>query len=414
MFARLQASPATNPLASPMIRLAIFAQIIGALLTLFAAAQSWRVSIQSQDAWEMVDHTHQVIDALERLLFSVEAAQSNSRGFVISQDPKYISTLGSHQADAWAAFARVRDLTRDNGSQQADIPKLDEKVHQKLAWIDSVVQVTQNGDVAKSHQMIASGRGRGLMIDLQRLVDGMRGRELDLLNARREVVSRQEQNLRMNTILTSGFSVILFFASASLGTFFLRERMKALYVSAQRNRRLREDKAELSTRASTDGLTGPANHQTLMRHLNSEFALASRNQQSFSLLLIDVDRFKAYNDDFGHLAGNEVLKQLAQLLQKDRRSSDLVARFGGEEFAILLRGVRSSDAAIVAERVRSDLAAAEWPNRPVTVSIGTASYDVGKGSVEAIIETADRALYAAKEAGRNTVRTEADLAGSEA
>jgi diguanylate cyclase (GGDEF)-like protein len=119
--------------------------------------------------------------------------------------------------------------------------------------------------------------------------------------------------------------------------------------------------------------------------------------------MIDVDRFKEYNDRFGHVAGDEVLREIVQLLLRSARTTDVIARFGGEEFAVVLPETTAEGAAAVAERLREAVAGAPWPLTPVTISVGVAGVEEGHREAEFLVAAADRALYAAKEAGRNRV-----------
>jgi len=133
-----------------------------------------------------------------------------------------------------------------------------------------------------------------------------------------------------------------------------------------------------------------------------------RHQSALSLLLIDVDSFKAFNDDFGHQAGDAALQSVAQALRCGR-PSDFLARYGGEEFAVILPATTSEGACIVAERMRMAVATAAWPHRPITVSIGAASLGPGGTTSAKLVAAADQALYAAKANGRNRVARSAAM-----
>jgi len=119
--------------------------------------------------------------------------------------------------------------------------------------------------------------------------------------------------------------------------------------------------------------------------------------------MADVDFFKKYNDDFGHPAGDVVLKQVAQLLKESTRTVDCVARYGGEEFSVLLPETSADGAMEVAERMRAKVAAAVFEGRAVTVSIGVAEFPGDANSGAKVIAVADKALYEAKRAGRDRV-----------
>jgi two-component system cell cycle response regulator len=159
--------------------------------------------------------------------------------------------------------------------------------------------------------------------------------------------------------------------------------------------------------ALRDGLTGAFNKRYLMDRLATEIAFAQRHKTPLSLIMLDVDHFKKINDTFGHPAGDQVLVALARVVQEAIRTEDILARFGGEEFAVLCRSVDTSKAGILAERLRERVAAMVVEHEdepiPVTVSLGVAGFPEVAESSEKLIATADEALYEAKKQGRNRV-----------
>lgn len=160
--------------------------------------------------------------------------------------------------------------------------------------------------------------------------------------------------------------------------------------------------ARIERQSLTDGLTGLLNRRGFDRDLSRELARSRRSGQPVALCLLDVDRFKAFNDDFGHQAGDEALAAVAGIVAASCREGDLAARYGGEELAVILPGTSRDDAMIVAERIRAAVAAHPMPRRAVTVSVGVAAAE-GGCSAEVLIEAADRALYEAKASGRDRV-----------
>ena len=171
--------------------------------------------------------------------------------------------------------------------------------------------------------------------------------------------------------------------------------------------RLREGRVELERLSRTDGLTELPNRRHLMETIEREIRRAQRSERPFTLLMIDVDHFKQFNDAFGHLAGDEVLKRLAGVLTGAIRTADYAGRFGGEEFTVLLPETPLDGAVEVAERICSRMAEQVFrEGHPgVTLSIGMGECPTDGDSVDTIIECADAALYYAKEAGRNRVVT---------
>jgi diguanylate cyclase (GGDEF)-like protein/PAS domain S-box-containing protein len=169
------------------------------------------------------------------------------------------------------------------------------------------------------------------------------------------------------------------------------------------NRKLAEANARLEELATTDPLTGLKNRLVLQQKMTEEFDRTRRYHSPLSLVLMDVDRFKAFNDTFGHMDGDEVLREVARLLTECARGPDVVARFGGEEFAILLPNTDVEGAATLAERFRVAIESAPWKRRRVTASFGVAAVIPEMTDAAALIAAADAALYRAKQSGRNRV-----------
>jgi diguanylate cyclase (GGDEF)-like protein len=161
--------------------------------------------------------------------------------------------------------------------------------------------------------------------------------------------------------------------------------------------------ARLEALATTDGMTGIANHRAFQDQLRAVVARSLRSEARTTLLLCDVDRFKEFNDCYGHPAGDEVLCTVAGLLKDHIREGDFVARYGGEEFAVLLPNTDTAEALEVAERLRCSIERHVFPWRNVTISIGASAPMSGSIAPQFLVESADRALYCAKRSGRNRV-----------
>lgn len=172
--------------------------------------------------------------------------------------------------------------------------------------------------------------------------------------------------------------------------------------------------AQLEELATTDALTAVPNRRSFLERAAGEFARAKRTRRNMSILMIDVDHFKAINDRHGHAAGDETLRQIAQACNGALRGSDILGRIGGEEFAALLPEADGATAGLVASRLRR--AVIDIANKtgatstPVSVSIGIATTHLCTESLETIMANADAALYQAKQDGRNRA---AAFAGSE-
>jgi diguanylate cyclase (GGDEF)-like protein/putative nucleotidyltransferase with HDIG domain/PAS domain S-box-containing protein len=167
--------------------------------------------------------------------------------------------------------------------------------------------------------------------------------------------------------------------------------------------RLEQAVARLERLATTDTLTGLTSHAAFQARLKEEYGRALRHHSPFSVVLLDVDSFKQYNDDYGYTAGDAALKQLAGVLQRGSRSIDTVARYGGEEFALILPETNAEDARLLAERLRNAIELAPWEHKSVTASFGVATSSLLQPDVTDLVGDAEKAVYRSKYRGRNYV-----------
>ncbi|RKY92859.1 diguanylate cyclase response regulator [candidate division KSB1 bacterium] len=180
----------------------------------------------------------------------------------------------------------------------------------------------------------------------------------------------------------------------------------------QRMQELSEARERLQQLAITDGLTGLFNYRYFREQLEHEINRAERHNLDVSLVMMDIDFFKYYNDRNGHLAGDEVLKHIANILCSNVRKIDIAARYGGEEFALILPETDKNSAVIVAEKIRKLIEddpiphEERQPNGKLTISMGVSNFPDDSRTAKGLIEIADRRLYNAKQAGRNVVIAE--------
>jgi diguanylate cyclase (GGDEF)-like protein len=166
--------------------------------------------------------------------------------------------------------------------------------------------------------------------------------------------------------------------------------------------------AQTKRLANTDGLTGLYNRRSFQERLQQEVDRANRYNRPLSLIMIDIDHFKTYNDTHGHLQGDDILVEVANTLKRLSRTSDIVARYGGEEFALILPETDSANAEALGKRLQEQVEGCQFPGeahlpgQTLTISVGIASY-TSPDTLEALLEAADMALYQAKREGRNRV-----------
>ncbi|MFC2166364.1 GGDEF domain-containing protein [Acidobacteriota bacterium] len=187
----------------------------------------------------------------------------------------------------------------------------------------------------------------------------------------------------------------------------LQEKLEQVH---QHSHSLHGENETLVRLAAKDGLTGLYNHAYIKERLKQELYRCQRYEHPLSLLMIDIDDFKSLNDSYGHVVGDRVLKTLSLLMQEIVRPSDIIGRYGGEEFLIILPQTNSEHALAVAERIRENIEFYEFEVHPsknkisqVTVSVGLCAYPDNGHSPEDLIAFADESLYVAKKEGKNRV-----------
>jgi diguanylate cyclase (GGDEF)-like protein len=216
------------------------------------------------------------------------------------------------------------------------------------------------------------------------------------------VVFKKERTQVANRLL--GIVITLLLCAVVLTYFVAMQRQLGAESYITVKRREAEGRArEMARKADTDALTGVLNRMGFNEAMSRELGRARRYQQPLSVAILDIDHFKKVNDEFGHPVGDQVLVRTANLLSSCVRDSDTVARWGGEEFAVIAPMTAEEGAASLAEKLRSIMAATHLgPKEPVTASFGVAELR-GDDTVESLLQRADAALYRAKESGRNRV-----------
>jgi len=226
--------------------------------------------------------------------------------------------------------------------------------------------------------------------ELEKKLDQLRQENLILKNQLDSILLKQEDNSVVESLREASFQQAILIAD------------------------LRKKEETLKKLVITDGLTGLYNHRHFQQRLRDECDRARRYSYKLSLIMIDIDHFKHYNDTHGHPAGDKVLLRVAEILSDKARQSDIVARYGGEEFAILCHSPLA-DTVGVAERLRHDIETAEFwgqeqqpllngqSHGSLTICLGVAAFGSSMKDPGDLVELADKKLYQAKKAGRNQV-----------
>ena len=233
----------------------------------------------------------------------------------------------------------------------------------------------------------------------------------DLLTALDEATHLFQMESERQTLtllrIAQGSLVIALFVLLLQGLYIFRPMIHTIELEKEKLIKLKE---ELERQASIDGLTGVPNRRQLDKYVQQELARSLREKTPLAIIMADIDYFKAYNDLYGHLAGDECLKQVAQALTEAvRRPTDLVARYGGEEFAIVLPNTDFSGMTLIAEACRKKVENLTISHNGslvsgvVTISLGVTGLNGVQGNIGSLFAAADSALYKAKKSGRNKV-----------
>lgn len=195
----------------------------------------------------------------------------------------------------------------------------------------------------------------------------------------------------------------------------LTKRKAAERIITEKIRQLEKEISVLDKLTLTDELTAINNRRALFKQLELHFRIAQNENHPISFILLDIDNFKHYNDSYGHMLGDQVLRTIADILMKSIRKTEIVARYGGEEFAAILPTTNTADAKALAERLRKTIEESTWPHRNITISAGIAtllpkaSDHVNSQDINKLIIMADKALYSSKRSGKNKVTHFHDL-----
>jgi diguanylate cyclase (GGDEF)-like protein len=371
-----------------------------AIATLFALiiVNGFRVTEQRRVAEHWQRHSLDVLLVTGRLETAVNEVLRGERGFLITGDHEFLAPYFRGRTQSQLLLRRLIRLTNDNPAQRANLVEVQARLAAYIAAIDQLVRMQVEGRNAEAAAAAVRARtGRAQISDFLRALRGVETEERRLLTERSEASAAADTRAdRYNYIMAAAaVIVVLLMAYAGFGAALGHKKAIALTEELQRM-------------ATTDSLTGLPNRRSLMASMELEVARAERSGRPLALALLDVDRFKAINDAHGHPAGDAVLQAVADELLRVTRAGDLLGRFGGEEFAVVMPDTTIKQARWACERLRKAIAARtmHYPDGTVgrvTISSGVALL-AGEEGCDHLISRADGALYQAKEDGRDLVR----------
>ncbi len=350
---------------------------------------------RNADAW----HTHSlnVLLVAGRLETAVNQALRGERGYQITGNRSFLQPYNEGRANSIRLLGQLRQLTRDNPLQQRNLAVVERRQTAYLAALDYLIALHDAGRTAEATAAVRSGVGRQHITDFLAALQGIKMEEERLLVLRREASLGADTQAQIYSWTLAAFGALIL----ALLTAALIGATRAHWLTLQLT-------SELERMATTDVLTGLPNRRRLMTEMETEIARAQRSGRPLSLALLDIDHFKAINDKYGHSAGDAALREVAELLRAVTRRGDLLGRFGGEEFVVLMPETALDQAELGAERLRQAIEARimRFPDSGtgrVTISTGVALL-AGDEGCDQLVSRADGALYEAKAGGRNLVR----------
>ncbi|MFZ4541871.1 MAG: GGDEF domain-containing protein [Rickettsiales bacterium] len=299
------------------------------------------------------------------------------------------------------------------GQPSGIIKAIDKRVADKEPFTEEFLEKLYNTYIAAPQALVmqdTAANAKRVLSDIMQNVNAFAGQT----NALSQEVSQQLQSLDdgASEDVVRMLATRLMQGAESMQS--SSETMTARLAGAQQEiADLRENLARAMTEAERDFLTGTFNRKAFDKRLNEALLAAKTEEFELTLLMIDIDHFKHFNDNFGHLIGDEVLKIVAKTLTDTLKGMDCVARFGGEEFAVILPRTPITGGMVVAEAIRKSIASKELKRKTtgenfgvITVSIGVSAFRPASDSSSSLIGRADEALYVAKGAGRNRAMLE--------
>ena len=367
------------------------------LMFLAIMANSFKAGAERDRAEDLHVHTLNVLLLAGRLETAVNAALRGQRGYLITHDTDFLRPYRQGRADSRRLLGALRALTADNAAQQRNLDLLGGRLDAYLATLARLIALQDSG---RPDAAAAEVRARVARVQIVHVLDAIGRVEME---ERRLLAERARASDRADDA-TDRYNIVLL----ALGAAMIALLVAAMVSASRAHIHALVLARELHDLATTDPLTGLPNRRQLMAQLETEVRRADRNARPLSLALLDVDRFKSVNDAHGNPAGDMVLQAIADELRRVTRGGDVLGRFGGEEFAVLMPETSLAKARLAGERLRAAVAErnVDFPDGSagrVTISVGVALL-AGHEGCDHLISRADAALYEAKAEGRNLVR----------
>jgi diguanylate cyclase (GGDEF)-like protein len=365
------------------------------LFALFIAVAAYFVEARSIAHAEMQDdRIVQQLSRLRSLVSDLQEAESSQRGYLLMGEDAYLDSYRRVRADIDGHFGELVKVFTGNAPVLSKLARIDTLKNEKLAALTETIRVRRASGAQAAIALMRTGEAHAKLDETRAIIEETAAE----LHVERERIARElAQRSQISHYLLFGIGVLLV---GAIG-YVIAQLMRSSSVNANLARRLEVE-------ATHDPLTGLPNRRLLIEWLDKALAQAERTGGNIGVFFIDLDGFKQVNDRLGHTAGDLVLRQTAERFKKVLRNADILARFGGDEFAVVVQNAKSpNELSRVAQRLMdglSDPLLDDLPSDVVGASIGVAVYPEHGKTLDTLLAAADSAMYRAKQAGKRQYR----------
>ncbi len=375
------------------------------LLVLFIVLIA-NAAITFRSGVNLVEHSRDAAYALNvsRLVVELQArlvdAETSQRGFIITGNADYLEAYDEALTSLTPTFMELYQHTAVKRSWEGRLDALQALVFLKFRELQMSIELRRRSGFAAAQKLTMTNQGKRTMDRIRKLTGEFRSDEASAFSIHEKRVQ--------DTVTTARAS---FWAVTLAGMGLLIFVLYTLWLSLVE---FRKTERSLRRQALRDPLTGLFNRRFFDAGLEQEIMRSRRSGAPASLLILDIDNFKKYNDEYGHEAGDAVLRAIGQLLQTQVRGGDVACRFGGEEFTILMPNAPLDSAKERGRQILEAIRGLEVPHQrrllsSVTASLGVAEFPAHASNAEGILEAADNALYMAKRTGRDRMAVSGEV-----
>ncbi|MGQ0580085.1 MAG: diguanylate cyclase [Betaproteobacteria bacterium] len=375
------------------------------LLVLFIVLIA-NAAITYRSGVKLVEHSRDAAYALNvsRLVVELKArlvdAETSQRGFIITGNADYLEAYDEALSSLTPTFMELYQNTAVARSWEPKLDALQALVFMKFRELQLSIELRRSSGFAAAQKLTMTNQGKRTMDRIRKLTSEFRSEEARALSIHEKRVK--------DTVTTAGIS---FWAVTLAGLALLIYVLYTLWLNLVE---FRKTERSLRRQALRDPLTGLFNRRFFDAGLTQEITRSRRSGAPASLLILDIDNFKKYNDEYGHEAGDAVLRAFGQLLQAQVRGGDVACRYGGEEFVVLMPNAPLDSAKERGRQILEAIRGLEVPHQgrlltSVTASLGVAEFPTHASDAEGILEAADHALFMAKRTGRDRMAVSGDV-----